>query len=152
MRNALLFLALATLAAGCTYRPMSEAEGERTFVVAHALGAGAAFDRSEVWISEAFVSAKAVIDVRQPTNGLIIGKGTMRALSAGKLVQKPIPLDVVLRITCADQSTGLVVRVRSPYGDQVQMEDGDIANIQAEVERLAGSFAASLGGTIRAGG
>jgi hypothetical protein len=151
MRKILLLLAIAVLSAGCRYRPMSEAEGERTFVVAHDHAAGGAFDRSEVWISEAFTSAKAVIDVRQPVNGLIIGKGTMRVLSAGTLVQQPIPLDVVLRITNADRSTSIVIRVRSPYGSQVQMEEGDIAKIQAEVERLAKSFALSLGGTIQAG-
>jgi len=152
MQNILVLSAIIIVLFGCQYRPMSEAESERSFIVAHTLGSSSAFDKSEVWISETFTSAKAVIDVRQPANGLIIGKGTMRVRSAGKLVQQPIPLDVVIRITNAEGSTGLVIRVRSPYGDQVQMESGDIANIQAEVERLAASFASSLGGTIVSGG
>ncbi len=134
------------LLCGCT-RYMSPQEQVRTFTISHEKSRADVYNATEIWISETFVSAKAVIDVRQPEAGVIIGKTNLSA-SNGAPWPTIYTFDAAFKFTSRDHETVIVVTAHPPGGDDTPREDVVIKSAISEIRRLVVSFADRMGGKI----
>ena len=148
MRHAIL-LAAFFLLCGCGARhALSEQDAARSYTITHDKTQRQAYNAAEVWISETFVSAKAVIDVRQPDSGLLIGKTYVDLRQVVALAGRTARYEVVLKITNLDKSTTVRGLIRPEWGDSIMGEDNELAELVGKVDGFANDLASHLGGTV----
>lgn len=145
---ALLFTTALAISGCDAGRAMTDSESRGDYRITHSLAKAEAFNRTEVWLAETFVSAKAVIDVKQPDTGIIIGKGRTTIRSAQPGIMAPIQMDVALRINNADRLTELRCVMQSPYGSGVELTAPQRADVRSTCDLLAEGLAKSLGGQL----
>jgi len=142
-----MLLSASLLLCGCQER-LTTAQREPSFVITHQKTGRQAYDAAEVWIAQSFVSAKAVIEVRQPDNGLLIGNGSTEVEIRPAQFMAPAMVEQYrysLKIANSDHSTVL----------SYEIEDRAY-NTEAAVQILPGlrqasrKLAEALSGTVTA--
>ncbi len=123
------------------------------------------FNATRVWFSESFKSSKAVIDLEDKEQGIIIGKGNTKFPCQGldcmtladrrlKFTMRVDVKDEKMRVTFNDIGMSWPASysggIASPSYDGPINTIGDMQKAKPELERIADSLAASLAAPAKA--
>ncbi len=142
MPRFLIVAAAVLFLAGCFPREMSVEERTSTYTITHPMVQKKAYEAAELWVAENFASAKAVIDVRQPDAGLLLGKGVLRVQNAGGFGD-PALADIVLKIANNDRTTRFDVTL-----SEGSYTDGQLKDVATKADSMAATLAQALTGTV----
>jgi hypothetical protein len=134
-------LLLSAAISGC-YREVADSEKTEVYTVAHTHTKAEAYNIAEVWIAEHYVSAKAVIDVRQPDAGLLLGKGVVQVQNDPLGLADSMPQDISFKIQNANQVTTITFTAG-------RLLDQALPQVLKGYASDASSLGQALGGTTR---
>lgn len=133
---------LSVFAIGCMGRTMQPEERERNVHVEHQLTRQQAYDKSEIWSVETRSIDKAVINVRQPDNGLILGKGIFNLWGDEVSITQPYtPVRVTFKFTHKDKGTDILLTFEEAH-------ERWAARFSEKAQDIAQSLAKTLDGKV----
>lgn len=130
--------------AGCIPQPRTSAELATSYAISHPLAQRKAYDTAEVWIGEHFASAKAVIEVRQPDAGVLLGNVSF---TTSNLPGSTIYVKALMKITLKDKSAS----IQFAPDESLNYTDGQVEELRARTYNLASGLAGALEGTLQSG-
>jgi hypothetical protein len=149
MRGLIILLLFSMLICGCGPRQvLSIDETTRNYSITHQLKQRMAYDATEVWIAQTFVSAKNVIDVRQPENGLLIGKTILAITQTTGIAAMSARYDVTIKVINTDNAAAVVCSINQFGGTEVAGTHDEMNELLNGVDCLVDQLAVSIGGAV----
>lgn len=133
---------LAALMCGCIPQSRTSAELATSYPITHALTQRKAYDAAEIWIGEHFASAKAVIEVRQPDAGVLLGNVSF---TTSNLPGSTVNVKALMKINLKDQSA----LIQFAPDESLSYTDGQIQELHARTYNLAAGLATALDGAMQ---
>ncbi len=134
---------------GCAAARNSVADEEKTYtaVIPHTKSKTIAYQISEIWLAETYVSEKTISDLKQPDNGLIIIKPITTWYAGGEAFGAKLDSPIMVKIVNQDNQTTLfftLYAATNQYNMKVWPAESEVVKIKAHWSELADSLKFAL--------